>query len=115
MTVTVDSFLELYQQFNNISDKVEYELSISEATVPTSSNELLRDKAVSLLTAHVLSVEYRDLLDTGQILKETEQGSSIRKDIYLDDSEYYRLTVYGLAYKKLLKQVNGGGGAMFVA
>lgn len=114
--MTLDDFLILYPEYNNIPDRVENQLSVSEATVPSSSNTILREDAIGLLTAHILACQYRDMLDIGQIIKETEQGSGIRKDIYLNGDSYYEKTIYGLGYLKILKKLNGGGGsAMFVA
>jgi hypothetical protein len=107
--MTLDQFLEIYSQFSNISERVEIELIASNEIVPTSTDAILRDKAIGLLTAHVLSVEYRDMLDIGQIIKETEQGSGIRQDIYLDGDDYYAKTIYGLGFKKILTLLSGKG------
>jgi hypothetical protein len=107
--MTLDQFLTTYSQFTNISERVEIELVASNKIVPIATDIDLRDKAIGLLTAHVLSVEYRDMLDIGQIIKETEQGSSIRQDIYLDGDDYYEKTIYGLGFKKLLTLLSGKG------
>lgn len=115
--MTLDQFLESYSQFTNISERVEIELIASNKIVPASSDSDLRNKAIGLLTAHVLSLEYRDMLDIGQIIKETEQGSSIRQDIYLNGDDYYEKTIYGLGYLKLLTLLSNKGtrSIMFVA
>ena len=107
--MTLDEFLLVYPQFTRIADRVEIELLASEAIVPSSSDSTLRDKAIGLLTAHVLSTEYRDMLDIGQIIKETEQAEDIRRDIYLDGDSYYSKTIYGLGYLKLLPLLKGKG------
>lgn len=116
--MTLDQFLERYPQFNNIADTVESELAVSELLITEAqwTNTILRDKAIGELTAHVLSCEYRDMLDVGIILKETEQSTNIRSDIYLDGDSYYDKTIYGKSYLKLLKLNSGGGAgtAMFV-
>lgn len=114
--MTLDQFLATYTQFTNISERVEIELLASNEIVPQSTNTTLRDKAIGLLTAHVLSLEYRDMLDIGQILRETEQANNIRKDIYLDGDDYYEKTIYGLGYLKVLTKLTdkGTGSIMFV-
>lgn len=107
--MTLDQFLLIYPQFNRIADRVEIELLASEEIVPSSGNTTLREKAIGLLTAHVLATEYRDMLDIGQIIKETEQANTIRGDIYLDGDSYYEKTIYGLGYLELLPRLKGKG------
>jgi len=109
MTVDSASFLERYPHFSGIDEIViEKTISLNNELVPTNlwTNEIIREEAISLLTAHTLTLDYYEQLNLGNQLRLTEIGDKIEhRD--LSKQTYYSLTYYGLQYQRLRAQFLG--------
>ena len=109
MTVDSGIFLERYPHFSGISeDIIDGELTLnSEIISPVVwTNEVIRDNAILLLTAHNLTIDYYEQLNLGNQLRMTEVGNEIKiRD--LSQQSYYSLTPYGLQFQRLQRQFTG--------
>ena len=110
MTIDAFAFLERYPQFNGVDDNI-IDSIILEQSLKTPpivwKNQVLRDKAIGLLTAHVLRLEYGDQLRVGGALRSIEEGEEVKIDLIDLSLPYYKQTIYGQEYLQLRKSIVG--------
>lgn len=109
MTVDSGIFLERYPHFSGISeDIIDSEILLNTEIISPLvwTNEVIRDNAILLLTAHNLTIDYYEQLNLGNQLRLTEVGDEIKlRD--LSQQSYYTLTPYGLQFQRLQRQFIG--------
>jgi predicted transcriptional regulator len=109
MTVDSSIFIERYPIFLELNlDVIDSELLINSELISETqwTNELIRNTAIYLLTAHNLAIEYYDQIILGNQLRLTEVGTAI-KERDLSKQTYYSLTPYGVRFLQLQRQVLG--------
>lgn len=111
MTLDSGIFLERYPMFSELNpDIIDSEILINSQFIDESlwTNEIIRDTAIYLLTAHALCIEYYDQIILGNHLRMNEVGTAI-KDRDLSKQNYYSLTPYGIRFLHLQQQTLGLG------
>lgn len=111
MAVNSEVFLERYPFFSGLDETIiDSEILLNSELISANlwTNETIREKAILLLTAHNLMIDYHQQLELGNDLRMTEVGNEIkRRD--LSKESYYSLTPYGLQYQRLQQQFIGLG------
>lgn len=122
MVLNADNFIERYPKFSGVTEDI-IASTITEAYIflpeDTYKDPATRDLLAQYVTAHELTLERRDQLEEGLVLKDLkERESNVYTDLWNKDlkntdiESYYNLTVYG---KKFLKLRNACiGVSMFV-
>jgi hypothetical protein len=108
--MNVTEFKTRYITFNDIEDEiVESELLLNESLLNPRLwiNEIQRNTAQGLLTAHFLELERMSNLTLGGALRAIEEGSSIDLKLLDRTTDYYRMTVYGQRYLQLKNTITG--------
>jgi hypothetical protein len=108
--MNVTDFKTRYITFNDIEDEiVESELLLNESLLNPRLwiNEIQRNTAQGLLTAHFLELERMSNLTLGGALRAIEEGSSIDLKLLDRTADYYRMTVYGQRYLQLRNTLTG--------
>ena len=106
MAVDSDYFVERYPIFSELNiEIIENEILLNSKFVSADiwTDEIIRDNAIYLLTAHALCIEYYDQIILGNQLRMTEVGTAI-KDRNLSNQSYYSLTPYGIRFAQLMQQ-----------
>ena len=111
MTVDSTIFLERFPHLSGVDELIiENEILLNQQLISATqwTNEVIRDNAILLLTAHNLTIDYYETLNLGNQLRLTEVGDEIKqKD--LSKQSYYSLTPYGLQFQRLQQQYVGLG------
>lgn len=98
MAVTPDLFLERFSEFEGFKSEeiIESMLLESELFFPVSEwdNQVVRDLAIQLLTAHNLELQRQSILDTGDRLY--FQRESVGKEVKIPEVNYHQQTRYGI-------------------
>lgn len=109
MTLTTDFFLQRFPIFSDLDISiVESELLLCEQINPVLfwDNDVIRDSAISFLTAHNLLIDYYEQLNIGnQIVLNAIPDKFGTRD--LSQTDFYNLTPYGIRYQRLRQQTLG--------
>lgn len=105
-----DIFLERYPVFIGVSVDI-IDTVIAEQSLKISeniwTNPVIRDKAIGLLTAHVLRLEYGDMINLGASLRSIEEGKEVKINLVDLSLPYYQQTIYGQQWLQLRKSIVG--------
>ena len=106
--IDADSLLTRFPLFNGISeDVINAVIAQSEIKFDADiwTNELIREQAILLQTAHDLALEYWESLDLAQSYAGAREGKNNKPQKHTD---YYGLTRYGIELKQLLRHQSLG-------
>lgn len=111
MAKTSDDFLQRYPIFDGatsienidtIIDDAYYDLDASNIWL----DEIIRDRAALLISAHRLQLERDDAIRQGLAMTALEEKTNLNYKVSVGDTgDYWKQTIYGQEYLKLRKRV----------
>ena len=73
-----------------------------------NNDEGLRDRAVELLTLHILRIERADHFEQSATLKSIKENEEIKIPRLDLNAPYYKQTIYGQEFYRLKRSLDGG-------
>jgi len=104
MAVSIDDFLDEYNKFSGMSEGlIESNLTLADLQFPVEiwKNDIVRNLAIKLLTAHNLQIEMDSAFDSSDRVF-AQRGEAEKENPNLYRHNYYNLTRYGLQLSDLI-------------